>query len=285
MNLSFFTAIRAACLFSMLILASTAQAARLKAESVEAFSRHLCQLGPEAEPEAAARAESPWSTASAEIKRRIADGEIEVRPASGNGATNVPGGLVHDWTGAVFIPGVTLDETLAAVQRYGSYRDYYSAEVLDSRLLKRDGQNFDIYLRLRKTNIVTVVLDTEHSVRYERLDPRRAQSSSCSTRIQEVENAGKPGESLVAVGKDHGFLWRLNSYWRFEETPEGVLAESRVVALTRGVPFGLGWLIMPIVRSLPRNSLRETLENTRAAVLAYHERRAVSLANAEAPGE
>ena len=285
MTLNLPISIRGASIVLTLLLTGTSNAASLKPQSIEAFSRHLCQLGPEAEPEAAARAESPWSTASAEIKRRIADGEIEVRPASGNGATNVPGGLVHDWTGAVFIPGVTLDETLAAVQRYGSYRDYYSAEVLDSRLLKRDGQNFDIYLRLRKTNIVTVVLDTEHSVRYERLDPRRAQSSSCSTRIQEVENAGKPGESLVAVGKDHGFLWRLNSYWRFEETPEGVLAESRVVALTRGVPFGLGWLIMPIVRSLPRNSLRETLENTRAAVLAYHDRSTVSVAKAQANAE
>jgi hypothetical protein len=277
--------IRGASIAVLFILPGAANAASLKLQSIEAFSRHLCQLGPEAEPAAGAGSEFLWSTASAEIKRRIADGEIEVRPATGNGATSVPSGLLHDWTGAVFIPGVTLEETLAAVQQYGSYRDYYAAEVLDSKLLKRDGHNYDIYLRLRKTNIVTVVLDTAHSVRYERPGPRRAQSSSCSTRIQEVENAGKADESLVATGNDHGFLWRLNSYWRFEETPEGVFAESRVVALTRGVPFGLGWLIMPIVRSLPRNSLRETLENTRAAVLAYHEGRTVSVAKLEGNAE
>lgn len=285
MTLNIPLSIRGASIVLTLLLTGASSAASLKLQSVEAFSRHLCRLGPEAEPEAAARDEFLWSTASAETRRRVAGGEIEVRPAAGNGATHVPSGLVHDWTGAVFIPGVTLDETLAAVQQYASYRDYYAAEVLDSKLLRRDGHNYDIYLRLRKTNIVTVVLDTEHSVRYERLGPRRAQSSSCSTRIQEVENAGKPGESLVPAGKGHGFLWRLNSYWRFEETPEGVYAESRVVALTRGVPFGLGWLIMPIVRSLPRSSLRETLENTRAAVLDYHGRTAVSAVKAQANAE
>jgi hypothetical protein len=74
------------------------------------------------------------------------------------------------------------------------------------------------------------------------------------------------GGRELPPGQDHGFLWRLNSYWRFEERDGGVYVECEAISLTRNVPLGLGWLVNPIIRSLPRESLANTLWATREAV-------------------
>jgi hypothetical protein len=82
-----------------------------------------------------------------------------------------------------------------------------------------------------------------------------------------VEDPGKPSEKQLPQGEDHGFMWRLYSYWRFQERDGGVYVECEAVSLTRNVPAGLGWLIEPIVRHLPKESLESTLGLTRKAVL------------------
>ena len=69
-------------------------------------------------------------------------------------------------------------------------------------------------------------------------------------------------------GHDSGFLWRLNSYWRFVERDRGVYVECESISLTRDIPTGLGWLVGPFVTSIPKESLERTLGSTRSAVLA-----------------
>ena len=64
-------------------------------------------------------------------------------------------------------------------------------------------------------------------------------------------------------GHDHGFLWRLNSYWRFEQRDGGVYVDCEAISLSRSVPLGLGWMINPMVRALPRESLTNTMRCTR----------------------
>ena len=43
--------------------------------------------------------------------------------------------------------------------------------------------------------------------------------------------------------------------------------ECRAVSLTRDVPFGLGWVIEPIIQKLPKESLINTLNATRHGAL------------------
>jgi hypothetical protein len=134
--------------------------------------------------------------------------------------------------------------------------------VIDSKLIGHHGNNFQIYLRLLKKKIITVVLDTDHEVHYSCLDATRWLCRSYTTRIAEVEDAGKPNEQALPPDTGYGFLWRLNSYWRFQERDGGVYVECRAISLTRDVPKGLGWIIDPIVRKLPRESLINTLRAT-----------------------
>jgi hypothetical protein len=182
-------------------------------------------------------------------------------------ADRVPHGMIHRWVGIVFIPGTTLDAVLGLIQDYDQHQDIYSPEVLRSRLVRRQGDDFHIFLRLKKHKVVTVVLDTEYEVHFGRLDARHAYSRSHSTRIAEVENPGGRNERDLPPGKDHGFMWALDTYWRFLEAEDGVFVQCEAISLTRDVPAGLGWLIGPILESIPRESLEFTLATTRKAVI------------------
>jgi hypothetical protein len=133
-------------------------------------------------------------------------------------------------------------------------------------LIERNGDDFEIYLRLLKKKIVTVVLDTYHDVHYFSPDSRRWCIRSYTKRISEVADAGKPDEKTLPPDTGHGYLWRLYSYWRFEEKVGGVRIECRAISLSRDVPSALRLIIEPIIRKLPKASLIATLESTRQAL-------------------
>ncbi|MEO8658665.1 MAG: hypothetical protein ABI693_09355 [Bryobacteraceae bacterium] len=209
-----------------------------------------------------------WADGSEERLARIRKGEIVTEPFEGEGVIQVPDGIIHDWTGSVFIPGATLKETLALVQNYDAHKVIYKPEVIDSRILRHEGNDFKIYLQLLKKKVFTVVLNTEHDVHYFPLDSKRCHSRSYSTRIAEVENYGKPDQRELPAGKDRGFLWKLYSYWRFQERDGGTYVECEAISLTRGIPAGTGWIVKPIIRTLPREALANSLAATRAALAA-----------------
>ena len=239
----------------------------LQPHTVAAFERYIS----DAEARLDRQAHGPaflWADGGAARKDRVRRGQAAAEPFSGNGEVGVPDGTIHDWVGAIFIPGATLAKTIAAAQDYDSERAFYGPELQDSKTLRRDGGEFDVYLRLLKKQVITVVLNTNHRVNYFQVDSDRWYSVSHSTRIAEVENPGESDESEMPPGHDHGFLWRLNSYWRFEQRDGGVYVECEAISLTRAVPVGFGWLVNPIVRTLPRDSLANTLRSMRAAVLA-----------------
>lgn len=179
----------------------------------------------------------------------------------------VPDGMIHHWLGGVFVPGVTLQALLTWLQDYDQHERYFT-EVEKSQLLSREGPEFRIFYRLRRKKVITVFYNTFHTVVYRQEDARHASSRSATTRIAEIENAGEPDESENPVGNDRGFLWRLNSYWRFQEADGGVFVECESISLSRSIPFGLGWLIKGYVESIPRESLENTLTSIRNGVQA-----------------
>jgi hypothetical protein len=193
--------------------------------------------------------------------------EVVVRPV-GSGTAEVDGGLVHHWVGSVFIPGASVGEVLAVVQDYDHLARYYSPEVMSSRRISRDGDDFQIAMRLRERKVVTTVVDAACEVRYGRLDAQHQFSVSRSTRVTEIADAGGPREHAMTDAESHGYLWRLNTYWRFAQRGEGVLVQCEAVSLTRDVPAGLGWLVKPLIRAIPRESLQAMLGATRDSVVS-----------------
>jgi hypothetical protein len=184
---------------------------------------------------------------------------------SGGREIEVRDGLIHHWYGAILIPGIKIDTLLHWIQDYDQQYKYFK-EVEKSKLLSHNGDTFRIYLRLTRTKVVTVHYNTEHTVVYRDNGPGRASSRSFTTKIAEIDNAGTPTEKEEPVGNDSGFMWRLNSYWRFREHDGGVIVECESVSLSRQIPYGLGWLVADYVESIPRESLNSALTSTRDGV-------------------
>jgi hypothetical protein len=183
------------------------------------------------------------------------------------GNLSVPNGMIHDWQGIVFIPGVKIDDVLRVLQDYDHHATYYAPDVERSRTESRDGDNFRIFLRFHRKQIITVVLNTEHHVTYYRDSPLRAHSRSSAVRIAQVEDPGGKHEKEKTPGEDEGFLWRMETWWRMEERDGGVYVQNQVVTLTRDIPTGLAWLIEPFITNIPKETLQFTLQATRKAVL------------------
>jgi hypothetical protein len=248
-------------------MASTVTPVHLKQQTLESFASYVRDA--EAAMEQNLGVEPfLWSDVSPARAQQVHAGEIVAEFWSGRGPVKVPTGLIHDWIGAALIAGATVKDVLALVQNYDNHKNIYQPEVIASKLISRQANDFQIYLRLLKKKIMTVVLDTDHDVQYRPVGRGRWICRSHTTRIAEVEGAGTPQERVLPPDTGYGFLWRLYSYWRFEEREDGVCVECRAVSLTRDVPFGLGWVIEPIIQKLPKESLINTLAATRRAVPA-----------------
>jgi hypothetical protein len=268
-------ALRATLLATLLVLPRLGEAATLKAEASRGFDQYVRLTEEHMQTALQPGAAFLWVDGLPEARRRDAHGELQhgsvvmerLETRVPAGPTQTPGAMIHHWIGTVFIPGTSLQQVLAVLQDYDHHSIYYSPEVTKSKTLERTGDDFKMQYRLTQTRIVTVVLDTDFDVHYKRLDGARVQSRSYSTRIVEIEHPGEPDERALPPGNDHGFLWRLNSYWRFSEADRGVYVQCEAISLTRDIPTGLNWLIGPFIESIPRASLEFTLRSTRAAVL------------------
>jgi hypothetical protein len=247
-------------------MAQTVQPVRLKPETVEAFDRYVRDAEAGMEHTLSGSAPFLWSDGSPERAQQIRQGKILAERWSGKEPVKIADGLIHDWIGAAFTPGTTVTAALALVQDYDNHKSIYKPQVIDSKLISHQDNDFQISLRLLKKKIITVVLDTDHNVHYRCLDVARWFCRSYTTRIAEVEHAGKADEKVLPPDSGYGFMWRLDSYWRFQERDGGVYVECRAISLTRDVPKGLGWIIEPIVRKLPAESLIHTLTATRQAL-------------------
>ncbi|HEV2382402.1 MAG TPA: hypothetical protein VG206_21765 [Terriglobia bacterium] len=201
----------------------------------------------------------------------LRQGEVYMAPLvtrdPSGAAIAIPDGMIHHWLGTVFIPHASLDDVLNVVQDYNHKHDFYP-EVVKSRLISRDGEHFKATMRFREHHVITVTLDTEHDIVYTELDPAHWYSRSYSTRVSQVENPGKSGEHDLPDGEGAGFMWRIDTYWRFAQQEGGTYLEVEAISLSRAIPAGVGWMVKPFIASVPRASLEDTLRCTRSAVQA-----------------
>lgn len=244
----------------------TAKPVQLAPQTLAAYQNYIREAELAMEPPYTESNPFLWSDSQPELSKRILDGFVPAELWSGTGPLHVANGLIHDWIGAAFAADVAVRDTLTLIQDYNNHKDIYQPEVIDSRLLDHHDHDFHILLRLRKKKVITVVLETEHDVHYSEISQKCWSCRSFTTSIREVEHAGKSKEVIMPPDSGYGFIWRLNSYWRFEERDGGTWLQCRAISLSRDVPKGLAWIIEPIIRKLPRESLIHTLEATRLAL-------------------
>jgi hypothetical protein len=179
----------------------------------------------------------------------------------------IPSGLVHHWAGVIFIPNATLAAVNAVLQDYQNEPSIYMPEIRQAKLIEQHGDKSKIFLQLYSKSIITVVLNGYFDVVERPLGSTRSESVSHSTRIVEVVNPGAPDEHERTDAVDHGYMWRMNSYWRIEEKEGGVYVQNESITLTRTVPVLIAWLVNQLTKSIPHDVIAHMLTDTQNAVL------------------
>jgi hypothetical protein len=189
----------------------------------------------------------------------VRSGAIVIHPMTSVDANgrrlDVPSAMVHHWRGAVLLTGIDVPSLLAALESDAPATG--QEDVLRVSVLDRGPDTMTVSLKVRRTKFVTAVYNTEHAIRFHRVSSRRAWSESVATKIAELADVNTERE--LPLGRDRGFLWRWNSYWRYEQVPEGVIAECESISLSRSAPFGLRSVIGPLVAGVARESMERTL--------------------------
>jgi hypothetical protein len=197
---------------------------------------------------------------------RLRQGEVMIENLTPGTGVDLPGALLHHWRGTAFAPGATAAEFERILRDFKEYPHRFSPEVLQAKVLTQEGDHMradriQATMRVRQKHVLTVVMDTTYDVTFGRLDARDGYSTSRSTQIYEIEAPGTRHEHALSPAEEHGFLWRINTYWTYEERDGGLYLQIESVTLSRSIPTGLGWAIKPFVESVPRESLEFTLRS------------------------
>ncbi len=205
--------------------------------------------------------QSPDQFLAPEDRARLRRGDLlieKLTPAD----VNPPGAMLHHWRGSAFAPGATAADFDRLLRAFASYPDAYAPEVVRAKIESQDGDRYSATMRVCQKHVLTVVMDTSYEVLFGRLDPEHGFSISRSTKISEIQAPDTPNERTLSPEEDHGFLWRLNTYWTYEQADGGLYLQIESISLTRSIPEGLGWVARPFVESVPRESLEFTLRKT-----------------------
>jgi len=212
------------------------------------------------------------AAAEAQMNQEMADGhirtsakpngDVDLKAIAGS-PSNVTDGMIHDWVGGVLVKGASVEKALRMFQDYQNYKKVFAPDVVDSKELGHEGDRWRSMLRIsHRQGLISVTFDTEYAIQYQQLGAGRWAIRSHSTKVNELDGDGKP----LPEGTGQGMLWRMNSYWLIEPRTEGIYLECRAISLSRDIPTGLGWIVRPIISTLPRDSLRSTIEEARNAL-------------------
>lgn len=197
---------------------------------------------------------------------RLRRGELIIEQLTPSDGAVLPGALLHHWRGTAFVPGAKVTDFERLMRDFNAYPQHFSPQVLQAKVLTQHGDRLQATMRVRQQHVIPVVMDTTYDIKSGWLDMRHGYSISRSTRISEIDSPGTSTERALDSNEEHGFLWRQNTYWSYEERDGGLYMQIESVSLSRSIPHGLGWAVRPLVESIPRESLEFTLRSTRNAL-------------------
>jgi hypothetical protein len=203
---------------------------------------------------------SPDSFLAREDSARLRKGEPIIEKMTPSSGAELPGALLHHWRGTAFAAGARADDFERLMKDFPAYPRRFSPQVVRASVIAQQDDQYKVLLRVRQHHVITVVMDTAYDILFGRRDGR-GYSIARSTKISEIKSPGTSDERALTSEEEHGFLWRMSTYWSYEERDGGLYMQIESVTLTRSIPTGLGWVIGPFVESIPRESLEFTLRS------------------------
>lgn len=261
---------RTALLISLCVLwhAPELSAAHLKPETLGAWNEYLATVEHQEHERVAGAQEFLWLTRSPELRSKIEHGETVAVPLRGNGSVHVPSGQVHHWVGAILIKDVTLADLTGVTRHYERYPAIYKPAVIVAKTTSSTDAEDRFSMRLFNHALVGgMSLDIDYLSSFQRLDNRRLVAETRAIQVCEIEHFGQPNEKKLTPDIGRGYIWRLESIARMQQTDAGVLLELETLVLSRDVPPTLHWIADPIIRRVSLESITKALTQTRDAVL------------------
>lgn len=236
---------------ALLLLPASHLFAEASPAALAAFNTYASQL--ESRLTRQHRSSATFLALDPAARTRVHSGELLIENLT---PTSQPSdALLHHWRATAFVPNATPADFERLLRDFSAYPHNFAPEILTSTILTSTPTHTLLRLRTRQHHVITVVLDTTCDVTFAALDATHGYSISRSTRIDEIAPTG-----------DQGFLYRLNTYWSWEQRDGGLYLQIESLSLTRAIPHGLAWAVRPYLESIPRESLIFTLTSARNAL-------------------
>jgi len=264
-----FVAVTAATLVSVSVVPDA-----LRPDTVKAFDRYVTLTEQRIEKEVSGASPLLWidrqpagvrsSLVTGLNRGEVMSARLETRDAGKE--IEADGALIHHWVGTVLLPGARLDQVRPVVQNYDRYAEWFGPLIQRARVTSHTGDHFQVSMRTEMRKVMTVTVDANYAIDYRPLGAAALFVRSLANDIHIVDSAGTAGERRTPAAQTFGFLWRLNTYCVFKEAPAGTYEQCESISLTRDVPFGLGFIVRPLVSGIPRETLEFTLGQVRKLV-------------------
>lgn len=259
-----FTTRAAATLLILSLGAALANATALKQATLQAWNNYIKTVVASMDDRAAGRKQFLWIDESPELQQRVRGGEMVV---ANQEHAKISGGMIHHWIGAMFLPGVSIEEVSRILSDYDRYKNIYGPVVVSSKTLERkDGCDKATFVMSQRAFGVTAAIETEDEIRNMKLAADKTYTLTNSVRLQEFADYGQPDQRLLPQDQGPGYVYRTFGVTRLEQRDGGVYVEMESIALSRNIPFAFRWLIKPLTEHLPRNLMFDTLKASRTAV-------------------
>lgn len=149
----------------------------------------------------------------------------------------VPDGDLQHWLGVIYLErsDTDADHLRGLLLNFAGYKDFFKQQIIESKIDKHEGDQYDFFLRLYRKQVSTVVLNVNETGKYTLIDPMRWWVACHSTHIGEAEHPKnkKTFDQERRAEEGAGYLWRLNIYWRVQQADNGVYVELEVITLAR----------------------------------------------------
>lgn len=255
-----------------LVLVTNAYAADLKPETIAAWNRYVDASDAAMQTRLQPGRSFLWIDEAPGRREKVQAGEILVSSVGAQNPKQVASGLIHHWIGAVFLPNATLDDVLGVVRDYAHYKDYYTPIVLDSHSIQQTpGADRFSMVMMNKAPFVKIAFESECESSYVQAGAGRWYSIAKAVRLQEIDNYGRPSERKLPSGEGSGYVWKLHTITRYEESDGGVYIELEAIALSRDIAASVRWMVDPIVRRISKGAIVTSLRQTMDAVCCSSE--------------
>jgi hypothetical protein len=169
--------VTAACIASLGVALSVAQAASLKPEAAKAWEDYVESASGGIQERANAPTGFLQIDATPAVAAKVHRGQIVVSPAAAHIPKKVPSGLIHDWIRTAFLANKTIEDVVAIVRDYPKYTQVYAPHVLESRVISTS-ETADLFsvVLINKSVLSKTALDCDYETTFVRVDGRRMYS-------------------------------------------------------------------------------------------------------------